>query len=105
MHTPVALHASQKLDVPALQQLVWQSPVVHCAPDEHVAPAASSEQSPEITEYGALHAVHAPVASHVLHWIDLPAAQQRVWQSSFAHSRFAEHVVPAGARHLPELSV
>ena len=50
MQTPVALHALQKLDVPAAQQLPSQSPVVHCASEEHVAPLGSSAQSPEMTE-------------------------------------------------------
>ena len=105
MHAPVPSHAEHCVEAPSEQQLVWQSPVVHCASDEHVAPAASSEQSPDTTEYGVLQAVQAPVASQALQCVDLPAAQQNAWQSPLVHCALAVHAVPVGARQLPAEAV
>ena len=52
-----------------------------------------------------MQAVQAPDASHVVHSIDLPAEQQKLWQSPSVHSLWDVHAVPAGARQLPELAV
>ena len=101
MQTPVLSQAEQKLDVAAAQQLPWQSRLVHWLFALHAAPLPSSEQSPETSEYGELHAVHAPVASHVLHSTDLPAAQQKAWQSPLLQTACAVHAVPVGARQSP----
>ena len=105
VHTPEASQAEQKDEVPAAQQRVWQSPDVHSLLAEHAAPELRSEQSPPTTLYGLLQAVQAPDASHVVHSIDLPAEQQKLWQSPSVHSLWDVHAVPAGARQLPELAV
>ena len=68
---------------------------------EHDAPVPRRAQSPERTEYGALQALHAPVASQALQCVDLPAAQQNAWQSPLLQTACAVHAVPVGARQLP----
>ena len=66
MQAPVLSQAEHWSEVPLEQQRVWQSPVVHWASAEHVAPTTSREQSPAMTLYGATHEVQAPVPSHAL---------------------------------------
>ena len=67
MHVPEPSQVLQKADVPAEQQVVWQSPDEHWLSAAHAVPAPSREQSPAITLYGLLQAVHAPVASQAEH--------------------------------------
>ena len=105
VQTPEPSQAEQKDDVPVAQQVLWQSPDEHWSLDAHEEPALSSVQSPATTEYGVLHAVQAPDASHVLQCAVLPAEQHLLWQSDDAHSALAPQSVPAGARHVPALSV
>ena len=67
MQTPEPSHVEHWACAPAAQQVVWQSPETHWPSVLHAAPVASREQSPAITEYGLLQAVHAPVASQAEH--------------------------------------
>ena len=49
MQTPLPSQVEQKDEVPAAQQVVWQSPDVHWLSAEQLEPEPRSAQSPAIT--------------------------------------------------------
>ena len=72
--------------VPASQHLLWQSPVTHWPWAPQLVPSPSlTTQLPPLTQCVDWHAVQEPPELQTVQAEDLPASQQRLWQSPVTH--------------------